>query len=90
MVGFSPGALCLIIGVRPRRLVAGHVGEFVKGLPEKLGTGQAPMDPGVLAAAFRDGGNAHKGGHFVAALEAFSIGPHRHQEPGRQGGARAG
>jgi len=67
--------------------VAGKIGELVKGLSEKFGTGQSPMDPGVFSTAIGDRSDAGEGGHFVRVSKSFSICAHRHQEPGSQGWA---
>ncbi len=82
MMGFSPDALRFIVRVRPRRLVTGHIGKFMEGLPEKLGTGQAPMDPGMLSTALGDRGNPGKSGDLIRRVKARPIGAHGHQQPG--------
>ena len=70
--------------------MSGHIGKFVKGLPEELGAGQSPMHPGVLSTALSNRCDTRKRSHFFSRVKAFSLGTHGHQEPGSQGwtGAR--
>ena len=82
---FSPVPLHFVIGVGPTGLMPRHIGKLVKGLAEKLGTGQAPTDPGMFTTAVSDGSDARKGGDLIGLAKAFPTGAQGHQEPGCQG-----
>src|SRR5262249_40259089 len=51
-------ALLLVIDLCPEGVADGFRRPLYEGLSEERRTLQAPMDPGLLATAFRDGRNA--------------------------------
>jgi hypothetical protein len=57
----------LLIGFRPERLLAGGVGEFLKGLPQEFGASPPPVYPAHLAAPLRDRRDAGKLLEFLSA-----------------------
>jgi len=66
-------ALLLVIDLCPEGVADGFRRPLYEGLSEERRTLQAPMDPGLLATAFRDGRNAGIFLQFGSRRRAFTV-----------------
>ena len=89
LMGFALVALLLVIDLRPEGMPDRFRRPLDKRLPEELGTLEAPVHPGLLAAAFghrRDPGIFLEFGGGGIAFALFAEGD---EQPGGEDGARS-
>src|SRR5689334_3727293 len=85
MMRLATGTLLLIIGACPGRVGDGTAGPLVKGLPQKLGTGKANMDPFLFPTAFLDWCDSCRRLQLAGIIPAIALGAKSSQEPWCQG-----
>ena len=78
-----------VISSRPHRLPHRKSRKFVKGLPQKLRTRPAHMDPVLVAAALPDRRDAARFLHLLGALETLAAAAKSRQQSRRQSRPRA-
>src|SRR5262245_20765556 len=83
-------ALLLVIDLCPEGVADGFSGPLHKCVSEERRTLQAPMDPGLLAAAFRDRRDACIFLQFGSGRIAFTLFAEGDQQPGGEDRASAG
>ena len=79
-------ALLLIIDLCPEGMPCGFRSPLDKRLAQELWTLEAPVDPGLLAAAFRDRRNARIFLEFVGGGKAFPLFAEGDEEAGSKNG----
>ena len=86
----AAATLLVVIRPRPRGEANRLVRVFVEGLLEKLGTGQAVMDPAGLPAAFGDGRDTRVAWSSVAVAQRVRSVPKAAASRGAQTGPAPG
>ena len=81
------GAFGFVEGFGPGAPASGVVGEFVEGLPEKLGTGAAGLDRLRLPALLGDGCDTGLVLEFLGRLVALAVGAEGDDQPRDEGGS---
>ena len=90
MMGFAAFPQLVITGSGPVRLKDRTAGKLMKGLPEELGTSQAPVDPNGLAALLGDGCHSGQFLHLGSEFEAVAVRAESGQQTWRQRRAGSG
>src|SRR5215510_15799714 len=80
LVRLALGALLLVVDLGPEGMSGGFSRPLHKRLAQKLGTLETPVDPGLLAAAFRHWRNPRIFLEFLGRSVAFSLFTKSHEE----------
>src|SRR6266850_2629265 len=86
-MGFAAQPLLVVVSPSPMGLENGAASKLMKGLTQKLGTSQPPMNPTGFATFLGDRSNTGELLHVGGEFKSVAVGTESRQETRRQNGA---